>query len=202
MAGTRRIVMFNRVTADGFFSAADGNLDWAVPEPELDQAAADGLTGAGTILFGRRTYEMFESFWPKAVDDSATAPDPHSPGRRSPEMHAIAVWINQATKIVFSRTRQDVTWTNSRLIREFDPDDVVAMRQQPGPDMIVFGSGSIASLLTQHGLVDEYQFVVNPLLLNSGRPLLSGVPTTVKLDLLEAKSFPSGNVRLRYARSS
>jgi dihydrofolate reductase len=69
-----------------------------------------------------------------------------------------------------------------------------------GKDMIVFGSGSIASQLTQHGLIDEYQFVVSPILLGSGRPLLSGVSNSLKLDLLEAKKYQSGNVMLRYAR--
>jgi len=68
--------------------------------------------------------------------------------------------------------------------------------------MMVFGSGSIVSQLTQHGLIDEYQFVVCPILLGSGRPLLSGVSTTLKLDLLEATKYPSGDVMLRYARAS
>jgi dihydrofolate reductase len=74
------------------------------------------------------------------------------------------------------------------------------MKRQPGKDMIVFGSGSIVSQLTQHGLIDEYVFVVSPILLGSGRPLLSGVSGTFRLDLLEAKKFQSGNVLLRYAR--
>jgi dihydrofolate reductase len=201
MTAKRRIVMFNRVSADGYFAAPDGNLDWVVQEPELDKAAAEGLTGVDTMLFGRRTYEMFESFWPRAVDDSPTSPDPHGPGRRTKEIRAMAVWINEATKVVFSRTRKEVTWRNSRLVHEFDPHEIEAMRQQPGGDIIIFGSGSIVSQLTQHGLIDEYQFVVCSILLGNGRPALSGVPTTSKLDLLEARSFPSGNVRLRYAPS-
>jgi dihydrofolate reductase len=66
--------------------------------------------------------------------------------------------------------------------------------------MIIFGSGSIVSQLTQHGLIDEYQFVVSPILLGSGRPLLSGVSKSVRLDLLKAQEYQSGNVMLRYAR--
>jgi len=72
------------------------------------------------------------------------------------------------------------------------------MKRQPGKDMIIFGSGSIVSQLTQHGLIDEYQFVVCPILLGSGRTLLSGVSKTSNLDLLEAKQYPSGDVMLRY----
>ena len=187
-------------SADGNFAGSDGNLNWVVPEPELDKAAAEGLSGADTILFGRRTYELFEAFWPQAVDDSPTAPDPHSAGRRSPEIRAMAVWINEATKLVFSRTRKDVTWRNSRLLHEFDPHEIEAMKRQPGKNMMIFGSGSIVSQLTQHGLIDEYHFVVSPILLGSGRPLLSGVSKSSRLDLLEAKKHQSGNVTLRYAR--
>ena len=80
--------MFNRVSAEGFFSTQDGKLDWVVPEPELDKAAAEGLEGTGTILFGRRTYQMFESFWPHALDVAGTARDPHGAGRRTPELAA------------------------------------------------------------------------------------------------------------------
>jgi dihydrofolate reductase len=196
----RRIVTFNRVTADGYFAAPDGNLDWAVPDEELDKMAASSLPGADTILFGRRTYELFEGFWPHAVDDSATAPDPHTAGRRSQEIGSIGTWINETTKVVFSRTRKEVTWTNSRLIHELDPREVEAMKKQTGEDMMIFGSGSIVSQLTQHGLIDEYHFVVCPIFLGSGHQLLSGLAKNVRLNLLEAKKFHSGNVVLRYAR--
>jgi dihydrofolate reductase len=198
----RRIVAFDRVSADGYFASPDGKLDWVVPEEDLDKTAAEGLGGADTMLFGRRTYELFEAFWPHALDDSPTAQDPHHAGRRSQEIRALAVWINEATKLVFSRTRKDVTWRNSRLFHELDPREIAAMKKQPGKDIMLFGSGSIVSQLTQHGLIDEYQFVVSPILLGSGRSLLSGVPKISRLDLLEARKFQSGNVRLRYAHSS
>jgi len=195
----RRIMAFNRVTADGYFTSPDGKLDWVVPEPQIDKEAGEGMSGQGAILFGRRTYEMFQAFWPHALEDPGTAPDPHMPGRRSPEIRAMAVWINEAAKIVFSKTLEDVTWKNTRLIRAFDPREVEAMKKQPGPDMLIFGSGSIASQLTEHGLIDEYRFVVGPVLLGRGRPLISGVPKSSRLDLLEAKTYSSGNVMLRYA---
>ena len=192
--------MFNRVTADGYFAGPDGNLEWVVPDEEVDKAGAEAIPGFDTILFGRRTYEAFEGFWPRAVDDSSAAPDPHSAGRRSPTIRAMAIWINEATKVVFSRTRKDVTWRNSRLLHQFDPREIEAMKRQPGKDLIVFGSGSIVTQLTQHSLIDEYRFVVSPILLGSGRPLLSGVSKSLRLELLEAKKYPSGNVVLRYAR--
>ena len=112
----------------------------------------------------------------------------------------MANWINETTKLVFSRSRKDVTWSNSRLLHELDPREIEAMKRQPGKDMMIFGSGSIVSQLTQHGLIDEYHFVVSPILLGSGRPLLGDVSKRLRLDLLEAKKYQSGNVMLRYVR--
>jgi dihydrofolate reductase len=195
----RRIVMFNRVSADGYFAVPDGNLDWSVPEDEIDKGAAESLPKFDTMLFGRRTYEMFASFWPHALDDSPTAQDPHGEGRRSKELRAMAVWINETPKVVFSRTLKKVTWQGSRLVHELDPGEIEAMKKKPGKDMIIFGSGSLVSQLSQHGLIDEYQLIVTPVFLGNGKPLLTGLPKTRPLELLEAKSFKSGNVSLRYA---
>ena len=194
-------MMFNRVSADGYFAAPDGNLNWVVPEPELDKEGASDTGTTDTILFGRRTYDQFESFWPKVTDDSPAPADPHSPGQASPEMKKFARMINNATKIVFSKTRKDVTWKNSRLVREFDPAEVAKMKNEPGGNMIIFGSGTIVSQLSEHGLIDEYVFVVGPLLLGNGKQLIHDVSQKVKLQLREAKSYPSGNVKLRYAHS-
>ena len=194
----RRITMFNHVTPQGWFSTPTGSLDWAVQDDELNRANAAGLSGPGAMLFGRRTYQMFESFWPQALDDAETAPDPHHPGHRSPDLRAMAVWIDEAEKIVFSRTLKSVSWKNSRLVPELDPAAVEAIKAEPGSDIMIFGSGSIVTQLTPHGLIDEYHFIVDPLLLGAGRPLFGELPASVRLDLLEARPFPSGNVRLRY----
>ena len=201
MGHARRIVTFEWVTADGYFAGPDGNLDWVVPDEEQAKAAARDIPNFDTVLFGHRTFEIFEGFWGHVVvDDAGTVPDPHRPGRRSPEHGAIANAFNKMTKLVFSRTTTDVTWTNSRCVRELDPRGIETMKQQPGKDMIILGSGSIVSQLTQHGLIDEYQFAVCPIFLGNGRPLLTGVPKDVRLDLLEAKGLPSGDVMLGYVR--
>src|SRR5262245_3468213 len=122
MGRARRIVMFNWVTADGYFAAPDGNLDWVVPDEEQAKVAAADIPNFDTVLFGRRTYEIFEGFWGHAVvDASGTVPDPHHPGRRSREHGAVAIALNSMTKLVFSKTLQDVTWKNSRLLRALDP---------------------------------------------------------------------------------
>lgn len=192
--------MFNRVSADGYFASQSGDLSWAVPDDAIDRAGAERMPEVDAMLFGRRTYQAFESFWPNAVGDSETAADPHAPGRYSGALRAMAEWINATEKLVFSRTLKTVNWHNSHLLGEFEPQAVQALKEQPGKNIIVFGSGSIVSRLTEYRLIDEYQFVIGPLLLGSGRQLLTGVPHSLRLELLEAKQYDSGNVVLRYAR--
>ena len=193
----RRIAMFNRVSADGYFAAEDGNRDWVVPEPEIDKEAAAGIPENDTVVFGRKTYEMFASFWPKFVED-ARVTDPHDPGRRSPEMEAMGRFLDEASKIVFSRTLRQANWKNTRIERELVAGEIERLKKEPGKGILVFGSGSIVSRLTEHGLIDEYRFVVCPVLLGGGKPLLREISKRRRLVLAETKKCPSGNVLLRY----
>jgi dihydrofolate reductase len=198
MESTRSIVMFNWMTANGYFAGADGNLDWVVPDPEQAKAAAQAIPLSDTVLFGRRTYELFEKFWSRADDNASTSADPHHSGKRTREHAAVAKWLNESAKLVFSRSLKNATWKNSRILHKFDPREIEAMKRQPGKAMMIFGSGSIVSQLTEHGLIDEYQFVLCPILLAAGRPLLSNVSKNARLKLVEAKPYPSGDVLLRY----
>jgi dihydrofolate reductase len=190
----RKIVMFNRVSADGYFADEHGGLDWTVPDDQLDQEAASGMPGTGTMLFGRKTYDIFEAFWPHAADE-----DPHAAGRHNPAIKKMADWINAAPKVVFSKTRKELTWNNSRLLSHFDPDEIRKMKADSGKDMLIFGSGSIVSLLSQHRLIDEYRFVVGPQLLGKGQQLIRDMPHSLRLHLREVKQYRSGNVQLCYA---
>src|SRR5918995_707223 len=194
----RRILMFNHVTADGYFAGSDGNLNWVVPDEEIDKAAVQRMPTIDTILLGRRTYELFEAYWPHALNDPETAADPHDSSRRSSTLRDMALWINEANKLVFSRTPKKVGWKNTRIVPQIDARAIDRMKREPGKDMIVFGSGSVVSELTRHGLIDEYQFVVNPVLLGQGRFLLEGVSQGAKLELRDSKPYPSGNVVLSY----
>jgi len=180
----RRIIMFNRVSADGYFSTPDGGLDWAAPDDRLDEAMAGRIPDADAILFGRRTYDMFESFWPRAS-----------------ALRTMGLWINEAAKLVFSNTRRQLTWRNSQLLGAFDAREVTALKQRPGKNIMIFGSGSIVSLLTQHGLIDEYDLVVSPILLGKGAPWLTAPAKHTQLELIESKAYASGNVLFRYGRA-
>jgi dihydrofolate reductase len=124
-------------------------------------------------------------------------PNPHLPGQSSPELRAMANSINDATKVVFSRSRDGVTWRNSRLLRELDTEEIAAMKAEPGSDVLAFG-GSMVALLTEPRLIDEYQLVVNPTLIGGGRLLFADLSRSVRLHLLEAKAYPTDTVMLRY----
>jgi dihydrofolate reductase len=92
-----------------------------------------------------------------------------------------------------------VSWTNSELRRDIVPREIEALKAQPGKTIMLFGSGSVVSRLSELGLIDEYQLVVCPVLLGGGRSLVSGMAGRVSLELLEARPFLSGNVMLRFA---
>ena len=197
---TRRIVMFNQVSADGFFSDPEGGLDWVVSDPDIHARAIEGMPSTDTILFGRKTYEQFASFWPGALKNLDAA-GPHGANKRDPAFAAMAHWLNDTKKLVFSRSLRKASWNNSEIWSEIDAKRLAKLKREPGKDMLIFGSGSLVSQLTEHGLIDEYRFVVCPLLLGEGQPLLGEMPKRVSLKLLEAKPFASGNVMLTYQRA-
>jgi dihydrofolate reductase len=119
-------------------------------------------------------------------------------GHRSEGIQQVGEWINNATKIVFSRTRQAVTWQGSRLIREFSVAEVEALKHTAGKNMLLLGSGEITRLMARGGLIDEYRFAVVPVILGKGRKLLDDVDGPRRLSLVESPRFPSGTVLLRY----
>lgn len=197
----RRIHMFQRVSADGYFAGPGGDLDWVVQEPALDADAGAQMTDHGAIMFGRKTYDGFKSFWPTQLGDSAVAKAPHGPVRSSEALKRMAVWIDRAEKFVFSRTQHDESWRGTKVLGAFDPAKVEEIKRGPGPNIMIFGSGSIVSLLTQHGLIDDYTFVLSPLVLGSGLLPIHDVPAKIALKLADVKQFEHGNVRLHYTKA-
>jgi dihydrofolate reductase len=192
----RKIFAFERLSADGSFADAEGGLGWVVPDQELDRSAAEKTQGFDTLILGRKTYQMFAAFWPHVGRQGA---NPHDGGKPSAEMLAMATLLNQATKVVLSRTLGEAAWGPARLLRELDAEAIAALKRQPGKDILVLGSGSLVTQLLAHGLLDELQLVICPKLIGGGKPLLAGLGKDVPLELLEAKAFATGNLSLRYA---
>ena len=191
----RRIVMINWLSVDGFFTGPNGEIDWMVRDPEVDKALHEpsqaGLESAGsdTMLLGNTTYTMFENSWPQI------AKDPNAPE----ELHKLADEVIGMTKIVFSQTRQEVPWENSKLFHGNLLQEVEKLKQGAGTDIIVFGSGTIVQQLSNAGLIDEYFIVLTPVVLGKGKLLFQDVKK-LNLHLLESRSFKSGNILLRYGK--
>ncbi len=176
--------MFNMVSLDGFFEGPDREIDWHVVDDEFNQYAIDQFSTVDVILFGRATYLMMASFWPSEI---ALKEDP-----------VTARFMNETAKIVFSRTLDKAAWQNTRLVKGDAAMEIVRLRQQPGGDMIIFGSGQLVSSLAPLGLIDEYRLMVNPVVLGSGNPLFQDLKSRLQMKLLNTRIFKSGNVLLTY----
>jgi dihydrofolate reductase len=184
----RKLVVFNNITLDGYFTGADGDFGWAhagPPDPEFDAFVAGNASGDGHLLFGRRTYDLMAGYWPTPL---AAEQNP-----------TVARGMNEMAKTVFSRTMRQAAWHNTSVAAGDLMDTVRRMKAETGPDMVILGSGSIVAQLAPAGTIDEYQLVVSPVVLGRGRTMFEGVASPVRLGLTESRRFPGGKVFLRYA---
>ncbi|HEX9387810.1 MAG TPA: dihydrofolate reductase family protein [Anaerolineales bacterium] len=181
----RKVFLFNMTTLNGFFEGPNQDISWHNVDEEFNEFAIDQLNEIGTLLFGRITYQVMESYWPTEI---AINNDP-----------VVAGLMNSLPKIVFSRTLDQAEWDNSRLVKENVAEEVLKLKAQPGKDIAIFGSSDLAVTLAESGLIDEYRIILNPVFLGNGTPLLKGIKEKVNLKLLRARTFKSGNVLLYYA---
>ena len=184
----RKVILSNMVTLDGFFEGPNKELDWHIVDEEFNKYAIDLLSNVDALLFGRVTYQLMADYWPAAATNTSTSKDDLE----------IADKMNNLSKIVFSKTLQEVKWNNSRLVKENIAEEISKVKQQPGKDMVIFGSGSIVSTFMQHGLIDEYRIIVNPIVLGNGKPLFKGINGKQNLKLLKTKVLGSWIVILYY----
>jgi dihydrofolate reductase len=184
----RNVISLMHVSLDGFVAGPNGEMDWIRFDDELVDEVADLTATADTALFGRVTYQMMEGHWPTAAE-SPTA-----------SKHDIdhARWVNNAPKIVFSRTLENVAWKNSRIVRDNIPEEITRLKQQPGKNLLMIGSTNTAHTFMQLGLIDEYRLNVNPVVLGKGIPLFAEIQDPINLQLLNAKTYASGVVGLHY----
>ncbi len=178
------------MSLDGFVAGPKGELDWFVHEgfmmgTEFGDHARSQISSVDSILLGRRTYEEFVSYWPTATDN-----DP-----------VITERINNLPKVVFSRTLDRVgwgKWNNARLVRDDAPEEVRRMKEQPGRDLVIFGSAQLVSSLLKEGLIDELQIFIQPVLLGGGTPEFKDLKERYHLKLTRVAQFKIGAVGLFY----
>ena len=186
----RKLIVFNSVTADGYFTDKNNDMSWAhrQADPEWNEFVAENAKSGGELVFGRVTYEMMKSFWPTPMA-AQQFPD-------------VAKGMNELPKVVFSKTMDEATWNNTRLIKGDLENEVRKLKDESGDQLVVMGSGTIVSQLTQAGLVDEYQMVLNPVVLGEGRTMFEGVKDKRPLKLTNTRTFKNGNVLLKYEPAS
>lgn len=182
----RKIQVFNNVSLDGFFVDSHGQMSWAhQADPEWAAFSADNARdGGGVLVFGRKTFEMMEAFWPSAAAQ-----------QQAPE---VAAGMTGAEKIVFSRTRNETTWANTTFLGGDPATEMARLKAEPGNDFVIMGSGTIISQLAAARLIDSYQLVVCPLVLGGGRTLFESVDERFGLKLVKTRAFGNGNVVLWY----
>src|SRR5262249_14611573 len=168
-----------------YISGESGDISWHRVDKEFQKYAEKNSNSGSTLLFGRVTYEMMASYWPSA---DALKDNP-----------LVAQGMNRSPKVVFSRTLQKADWANSRFVKGDLLGEVRKLKKQSGRGLPILGSGSIVAQLAQAGLVDEYQLLLNPVILGKGRTMFGGVEGKPPLKLTETRTFGNGNVLLCYA---
>jgi dihydrofolate reductase len=190
----RRIVVYNHVTLDGVMQApADPDEDrrggfeqggWHVPyhDEAIMEDAGEGIARSDGLLLGRFTYEKFAAFWPHQPDDNP-----------------FATVMNSFRKYVASTTLQEpLPWENSTLLQGDAADAVAQLKDQPGKDLVVLGSGELVQSLMRRNLVDEFVLPIHPIVLASGRRLFPERGAYASLRLADAKPTPTGVVIATY----
>jgi dihydrofolate reductase len=182
----RRLMVFENVTLDGYFTDAKGDMSWAHRggDPEWDAFTTENAKGGGEMLFGRVTYDLMKSYWPTPA---AAKDNP-----------VVAEQMNSLPKVVFSRSMDKASWSNTKIVKGDIAAEVRKMKNAAGRDMVLMGSGTIVSQLAPEGVIDEYQVVVHPLVLGKGRTLFEGIKETLALKVTKTRAFRNGNVLLSY----
>ncbi|HEY7681822.1 MAG TPA: dihydrofolate reductase family protein [Gemmatimonadales bacterium] len=182
-----KLVVFNHVSLDGYFVDRNGDMSWAKADQqdaEWNAFVAGNASGGGVLVFGRITYELMAGFWPTPFAIK--------------NVPLVAQRMNGMPKVVFSRTLNQASWSNTKLVKGDLVAEVRRMKQEPGEDMAILGSGSLVSQLVPEGLIDEFQIVVNPVVLGKGRTMFDGIKEKLNLKRTRTRAFGNGNVLLCY----
>jgi dihydrofolate reductase len=178
----RKLIAAINMTLDGFCDHTA-----MIADDELHQHFNELLINAGTLLYGRITYQLMESYWPSIVK---------KPTGNKPE-DEFAVLIDNISKIVFSRTLKIVDWKNTILKKEVIKEEILELKHQTGKNILA-GSPGLIVALTQFDLIDEYQLVIHPVVLGNGLRLFKNIKDRINLKLLKTKTLGSGAVTLYY----
>ena len=176
-----KLTVFNFLTLNGFYKGPGEDISWHKHGHEENQVAREGLGSGHTLLFGRKTYDMMAAYWPSSM---AQQNDPE-----------IAAGMNNASKLVMSKSMKTASWQNTEVISSIDD---IRKRKEKAAGITILGSGSIVTLCTAERLIDEYMLLVDPVAIRQGTPFLDGIDRQVDLVLIGTKTLKSGSVLLTY----
>jgi dihydrofolate reductase len=181
----RKMIIFNMISADGYFEGVDHDLDWHNVNAEFNDFAIAQLDEADTLVFGRKTYELMASFWPTAM---ARKNDPD-----------VAEKMNSTAKVVLSHSLNVVEWHNTTLLKDNAIDRLRELKEGHGKALLVLGSSNLCVGLLEEGLIDEVRLMVNPIVLGKGNTIFAGLNKPLRLELTDTHKFKSGNILLSYS---
>ncbi len=187
----RDIVSFVHVSLDGFVASNDeglASLGWISLSDEMFEYVEQRIQQTDTALYGRKTFQMMESYWPTAAEQPGASRHDHEHSR----------WYKHANKIVLSKTLQEEDYANTRIIGSNLTDEITRLKQASGSEILVFGSPSATHALMAENLIDAYWLFVNPILLGRGIPLFKNIGDRTALTLVKNKLFASGVMCLHY----
>ncbi|MEK3685332.1 dihydrofolate reductase family protein [Paenibacillus sp. FSL R10-2736] len=184
----RKLVLFMHVSLDGYASDSNGGLDWIPYNEELEKYAEEVVTEVGSPVYGRTTYRMMESYWPSVLDD---------PNASRHDMEH-AKWLQDVKKIVISGSMDIVEWNNTMLIKDNIAEEIRVLKEQPGNNLVIFGSPGAAKTLLELGLIDEFLLTICPVILGSGKSAFHDDGEKIRLKLLSSRTLKSGIIAARY----
>jgi dihydrofolate reductase len=186
-----KIIALGHISLDGYMSDLEGKIDIIKMDEEVARYVAELWQGAGGTIYGRKTYELMDPFWPNVKME---------PGKWPKWMVDYAEWVDEAVKVVVTRTLGTVSWRNTRLIRERVAEEVGRVKEEVKGDLLLLASAQLLAQLLPIGLVDEVVVTVWPVVMGQGMgiPYFKRLPEKVQLKLQEERRFKNGAVGLRY----
>lgn len=175
---------------DGFVAGPKGEMNWIKLSTSLFDFVATMTDQADTALYGRVTYEMMQSYWPQAGEKPNASKHDKEHSR----------WYNQVAKVVLSKTITETGLENTQVISDQLTKNITNLKQQPGKNILIFGSPGASQSLLKEGLIDEFWLFVNPIILGNGMPLFKGITETIPLKLMESITFDCGVIALHYSK--
>lgn len=184
----RHLISFMHISLDGFVAGVNGEMNWIKANEEIFNYVGKRISKGDTALYGRKTYELMEGYWPTAGSQPNASQHDKDHSK----------WYAGIRKLVLSKTLQDSASNNMQVISDNLIDGLNKIKQEEGPEILLFGSPTATHRLMELGLIDGYWLFVNPIILGKGIPLFTGNTDKVKLQLQHTHQFECGVTELSY----